>query len=630
MNDESKTKDQLISELAELRQTIAELKTLETDNKKRQRCFQQLEAQLVYERKRLFSILDGLPALVYLIAPDYSFHFVNKFFQERFDNPQSQPCYTIFHDRTTPCEPCYSFQNDETLEPLRCLRTYSNGYTYDTYDYPFNDVDGSKMLLGFGIDITDRKHAELAYELSEEKFYKAFHCSPDMFSITTLKEGRFVEVNDAYLDLLGYERNEVIGHTSHDLGVWALPNERDQVLTQIHEQGGIRNFETQRITKDQEMMTTLLSADVIYMGGEPHLLCVHKDISDRKRMEEALRLTEERFSKAFNAGPVSMSITTLEEGRFIEVNDAFLRFIGMKHEEIIGRTAFEINLWVNPNQRHLIKRHLIKHGYIRDAEVSFYKITGEPRLVIYSAERIDIGGEELMLSAYMDITEQRQMEIEMIRLDKLNLVGEMAASIGHEIRNPMTSVRGFLQIFQDKYIEDKEFLDLMIEELDRANAILTEFLSLAKNKMVELRPENLNSILQSILPLVEANARIQDTSIVLDMQDLPELLLDEKEIRQLILNLVYNGLESMASGGMMTIRTYIEDHSVVLSIADQGHGIEPEVLAKLGTPFFTTKDQGTGLGLAVCYGIAKRHNAKIKINTSSKGTTFYICFPALV
>lgn len=228
-----------------------------------------------------------------------------------------------------------------------------------------------------------------------------------------------------------------------------------------------------------------------------------------------------------------------------------------------------------------------------------------------------------------DITKRKQMEAAMSKLDRLNLVGEMAASLGHEIRNPMTTVRGYLQLFTDKkcYVEDKDAFELMIEELDRANAIISEFILLAKNKIVELKPENLNSIVIKLLPLIEANAKAQEKNIKIATENIPDLLLDEKEIRQLILNLVYNGLESMSSGGDITIRTYSENENVVLSIQDQGHGIKPEILEKLGTPFLTTKENGTGLGLAVCYGIAVRHNANINIKTSETGTSFLVSFP---
>lgn len=228
-----------------------------------------------------------------------------------------------------------------------------------------------------------------------------------------------------------------------------------------------------------------------------------------------------------------------------------------------------------------------------------------------------------------DITTRKQMEAAISKLDRLNLVGEMAASLGHEIRNPMTTVRGFLQMLMEynHYVKEIDTFELMIEELDRANAIITEFISLAKNKIVELKPQNLNSIIRKILPLIQANAVAQEKNINIATGNIPDLLLDEKEIRQLILNLVNNGLEAMSSGGSITLRTYAEKETVVFSVQDEGHGIKPEILEKLGTPFLTTKEDGTGLGLAVCYGIAVRHNANITIETYDTGTTFLVSFP---
>jgi signal transduction histidine kinase len=228
-----------------------------------------------------------------------------------------------------------------------------------------------------------------------------------------------------------------------------------------------------------------------------------------------------------------------------------------------------------------------------------------------------------------EIVRRERMEKEMARLDRLNLIGEMAAGIGHEIRNPMTTVRGFLQLMEekDRYARDKEFLALMISELDRANSIITEFLSLAKNKMMALKEHNLNSIVENLFPLIQADAMVMDKNIIKDLGETPALLLDEKEIRQLILNLVRNGFEAMSPGGRLIIKTFTDGEEVVLAIQDEGKGIEPDVLEKIGTPFFTTKDTGTGLGLAVCYSIAARHNAIINVEPAPTGTTFYVRFP---
>lgn len=224
------------------------------------------------------------------------------------------------------------------------------------------------------------------------------------------------------------------------------------------------------------------------------------------------------------------------------------------------------------------------------------------------------------------ISEIKIIETELTRLNRLNLVGEMAAVIGHEIRNPITSVRGFLQLFEYKYSQDIDYLNLMVEELDRANDIITEFLSLTRNKIVELKPINLNMIINKISPLICSSATALGNNVEIETGDVPDLYLDEQEIRQLLFNLVRNGLEAMPSGGILTIKTFTEKENVVLSIQDQGNGIDSEILDKFGTPFITTKEQGTGLGLAVSCGIAARHNAKIDVETGPAGSTFYIRF----
>jgi len=216
----------------------------------------------------------------------------------------------------------------------------------------------------------------------------------------------------------------------------------------------------------------------------------------------------------------------------------------------------------------------------------------------------------------------------MARLDRLSLVGEMAAGIGHEVRNPMTTVRGYLQLFSHKeeFSKYNSQFALMIDELDRANSIITEFLSLAKDRVVELKVQSLKEIVENIFPLIQADGLVSDKYIYIELKEVAEIPLDKKEIHQLILNLVLNGSQAMSPGGILKIRTFMDEDEIVLSVEDDGTGIEPEVLGKIGTPFFTTKENGTGLRLAVCYSIVARHNAKIDIETGTTGTTFFVRF----
>lgn len=242
---------------------------------------------------------------------------------------------------------------------------------------------------------------------------------------------------------------------------------------------------------------------------------------------------------------------------------------------------------------------------------------------------VNINSFKLGVSFYFrDISERKQLEAEMSRLDRLNLIGQMAAGIGHEIRNPLTTVRGFLQLLSEKggCLQYKDFFNLMIDELDRANTIITEFLSLDKDRAIQLNIKNINRIIAAILPLISAEADEKRINININLAEVPDILVDEKEICQLVLNLVRNGFEAMPAGGELSIETFTENDEVILSVKDRGGGIADDVLEKLGTPFFTTKDNGTGLGLAACYSIAVRHGARISIETGAAGATFFVRF----
>lgn len=222
----------------------------------------------------------------------------------------------------------------------------------------------------------------------------------------------------------------------------------------------------------------------------------------------------------------------------------------------------------------------------------------------------------------------KNLKKEMARLERLNLIGEMAASIGHEIRNPMTTVRGFLQIMSTKreFMSRHEEINLMIEELDRANLIIKEYLNLANNKAINLQRNSINGIVTTLYPLIKADAMLHDKNVTLELGEISELYLDEQEIRQLLLNLARNGLEAMSNGGNLKIKTWTDKNKTILSVSDQGKGIDSQFIDKVGTPFFTTKDEGTGLGLAVCYSIAARHDASIRLETGNTGTVFHVEF----
>lgn len=440
------------------------------------------------------------------------------------------------------------------------------------------------------------------------------------------KDYNFIRVNEAYAKADEREPNDFPGNNHFDF----YPSDAENIFHQVVEtkkpyKAYARPFiytdhPERGVTYWDWNLEPVLSGN----GDIEMLIFSLNNVTERV-------LSEERFSKAFHASPVMKSIQRISDGMFIDVNEKFLEATGLKRDEVVGKTPAEIKKYAEMGNYNQIIT-LFNSDLVRDLEVTFMSKSGELHIGLLSTELIEVEGYKELLAATSDITKLRKLEKEILKLDMLNLIGEMASGISHEIRNPLTSVRGLLQLLGQKNecSKFKKYINLMIEELDRANLIITEFLSLAKDKRVELKESNLNAIIRSLYPLMQAEAIKADKMIKLNLTDVPKLMLDEKEIRQLILNLVKNGLEAMPASRTLIISTHVEKNmkkeEVVLAVKDEGSGIAPDVLEKMGQPFFTTKDYGTGLGLSICYSIAGRHNADIDVETGSNGTTFFVRF----
>ncbi|NLW44432.1 MAG: response regulator [Syntrophomonadaceae bacterium] len=335
-----------------------------------------------------------------------------------------------------------------------------------------------------------------------------------------------------------------------------------------------------------------------------------------------IQKSEQKYRCVFENATEGIFLITAD-GRYKLVNPALARMLGYNEPEELISTAAGVDY------QELLAGQPVRTGIER-------QISRRDGTTIWVSENVravcNDRGKILYFEGTMrDITRRKEAEHyeqELARLDRLHIVGKLAASIGHEIRNPLTSVRGFLQMLKTK--EDcrayHEYYDLMIEELDRANIIISNYLNMAKNKPLELVLGNLNDIIESLYPMIQADARYKDKQVKIELNEIPMVYIYEKEIRQLILNMSRNGLEAMPPGGVLVIGTRAEDGDAVLFVKDEGPGIDQELLDRLGTPFLTTKEDGTGLGLAVCYGIASRHNAHIKVDTGPQGTTFWVRF----
>jgi len=577
----------------------------------------------------LEDVIDSLGEPILLLDWRGHIQYLNKAAVSLFDSADQEKLTRETGDAFLKLNPLLAEKFDEVVQrnsPINFEVELQNRW------YEVNYSPNRKWVSVHLHDISKTKELESELQLFTERFEASVDNMLDSFVIlsairdeSNIIQNFVIEFPNRYAcSILKKKPEELIGKTLLEV----YPGHRDSSLLADY----IRVVETGHPLKlesyyyEQPDFSGYFDIQAIKIGDG--LAVCWRDVTRRHLTEEALRLSEERFYKAFQLNPATMSISRVKDGSYITVNQRWLETTGYTLEEVIGNNATNLGLWADVNFCRVFSQAFGTSNSLRGLDVRVRTKSGKILTGHLSSEIIMMNGEPCWLTVFQDMTEKRLLEQHLARLDRLNLIGETAASIGHEIRNPLTSVRGFLQLMaeSEEGAAFKEYFDIIIEELDRTTFILSEFLLLAKDKAVNLQPNNLNSIVQAIYALLQADANRAEKTIKLDLEPIPILDLDQKEIRQLVCNLARNGMEAMESGGTLVISTRFIDGYVVLSVKDNGKGIAPEIQEKLGTPFVTNKEGGTGLGLAVCYSIAARHHAQLSYETGPQGTTFFVKF----
>jgi two-component system sensor histidine kinase HydH len=233
---------------------------------------------------------------------------------------------------------------------------------------------------------------------------------------------------------------------------------------------------------------------------------------------------------------------------------------------------------------------------------------------------------------FRDLTEVRHLKKEIARSQRLAALGNLAAGVAHEIRNPLSSIKGFATYFKERYRDnpvDGETADIMVQEVERLNRVITQLLDFARPVALEKKPTDLLTLVRQTLKMIAGQAEAKKIAILTDLTDCPEVLIDADKIKQMLLNLFLNALEMMAEGGVLQIKVRpIEENAVHIAISDSGPGIDSQHLAHIFDPYFTTRPAGTGLGLSIVHKIVEAHDGEIRAeSTPGAGATFFILLP---
>ena len=296
------------------------------------------------------------------------------------------------------------------------------------------NIKGKPHRLVVIQDITNRRKAEEKIRESEEKFSKAFSTSANAICITSLADGKFIEVNDAFYRFTGYTREESVGHGANELNLWVKPEEMAQLSKKLKEDGRAYNIDFHSRMKSGEIRVALASVEHINIGGKPCRIIMITDITELKRAEDKMAESEEKFSKAFRVSPEMVSITTLKDGKFIDANDSFTNVTGYTREELIGHSVIELGLWAKTDERSRMLQLLKEHGRVDGEEFNFRMKSGEIRMWLFSAVQINMSGEPCLIAMAIDITERKGAE------EKIRKQNEFLNNILESITHPFYAI----------------------------------------------------------------------------------------------------------------------------------------------------------------------------------------------
>ncbi|TYS90187.1 PAS domain S-box protein [Rossellomorea aquimaris] len=352
-----------------------------------------------------------------------------------------------------------------------------------------------------------------------------------------------------------------------------------------------------------------------------------QDITEKMKMEEELKEAKELLEAYFeHAGD---GIVLLDpEGSVLKVNQQFESMFGWNKDEITGHKITFIH---QEDQVGQFKQNLmtIKAGKrIKDYETVRYRKDGTPIEIAFNMNPIlNDDGNLIGISAIIrDLSEKKRNEDLLKKSEQLAMIGQLAAGVAHEIRNPLTTLKGFLQLMKEN-AKDDFYLGVIQGELDRIEIITNEFLALAKPRAVQFSLTSLTTLLTSSVEFIKMECLKQGVDVRFSVEE-AEIYCDSHQMKQVILNVMKNALEAMPSGGLLSVQLEKEDGYAKISIQDNGNGIPPERMKHLGEPFYSTKEKGTGLGLMICQKIIKEHHGSLSIQSNvTEGTTVTILLP---
>jgi PAS domain S-box-containing protein len=380
------------------------------------------------------------------------------------------------------------------------------------------------------------------------------------------------------------------------------------------------------------------------------------EAEERHRAIQAMRESEERFRLAFDTSPDAITLNRLDDGLYVAVNEGFTRLTGYRRDDVLGRTALEVDIFADPADRQRLMAGLRQRAQVQNLEAPFRTRDGRVLIGLLSARILMLRGEPLILSVTRDVTaeraadgERRLLEEQLRQAQKMEALGRLAGGVAHDFNNILTAIiaNAGLAVLEAPADDPNRALLMEIRDAARRGADLTrQLLAVSRKQVLEPRPVDLNALLANLRRML---GRLigEDVELRLDLgAGLPPVLADPGQVEQVVMNLAVNARDALEKGGVITISTRgaqvregearpperAAGRYAVVTVADTGRGIPPEALSHLFEPFYTTKPagHGTGLGLSTVYGIVRQHGGFVEVESEpGRGAAFRVHLPAV-
>ena len=594
----------------------------------------------------LAPVLEALEDGAYIVRDDYTIEFVNHAMVQDFGEGTGKKCFEVISQRDDICPWCKANEifEGKTLRYELYIPTVNK--SYNLIEMPLRNEDGAVCKLSIYRDITKKKERIEKLKASEEDYRRLFEHVPCGVYIST-KEGRFLDVNQALLDMLGYESKEEFLKTDIARDVYFRPEDRPKFIKKIERNGQVIDYEVDFKRKDGTPIPILLTAHVRYdqrgevLGYEG----INVDQTQRKQMERELMEAHRFLNNIIQSSPNAIIATDLI-GNIIIWNRAAEESLGYTAEDVIGK--MNIDMIYPPGMAKKIMKMMRSPEYGGVGMLTSYPIVYRKKDKelfegnISSAIIYDEGGNEMAsVGVIVDLKERlemerklRQTQEQLLQSEKLAAMGRLTSQIAHELNNPLYGIMNTLELMKTEIRPEskrRKILEMALSETVRLAELLRKMLSFSKPDQEEMKSTDINRILDEILILHEKQLRehsIKMSSTFAD--DLGEIYGSNNQLRQVFLNMISNARDAMPEGGTLTVKTRAHGDNILVEISDTGVGIERENLDKIFDPFFSTKRSAkdVGIGLSVCYGFIENHGGDIMVESQQGlGTTFTIILP---